>query len=84
VLFLACSHQSQQFPILSMPDLSRFLCRSARPVVFRLGSSYDRDRKVSKEKREISWRGVRPGPAAHNAVGLAGESPVVEIDCLST
>ena len=28
--------------------------------------------------------GVRPGSVAHNAVGLAGESPVVEIDCLST
>ena len=28
--------------------------------------------------------GVRPSSAAHNAVGLAGESPVVGIDCLPT
>ena len=28
--------------------------------------------------------GVRPISAAHNAVGLAGESPVVGIDCLPT
>ena len=42
--------------------------------------------------RFIFWRksGVEgnPGeircPAAHNAVGLAGESPAVGIDCLST
>ena len=33
---------------------------------------------------EVGEVGVRPGSAAHNAVGLAGESPVVEIDCLST
>ncbi len=26
--------------------------------------------------------GVRPSSAAHNAVGLAGESPVVGFDCL--
>jgi hypothetical protein len=29
-------------------------------------------------------RGVKPCSAAHNAVGLAGESPVVGIDCLPT
>ncbi len=29
-------------------------------------------------------RGVRDGSAAHNAVGLAGESPVMGIDCLPT
>ena len=29
-------------------------------------------------------RGVRAGSAARNAVGLAGESPVVGIDCLPT
>ena len=29
-------------------------------------------------------REVRPSSAAHNAVGLAGESPVVGIDCLPT
>jgi len=28
--------------------------------------------------------GVGTSPAAHNAVGLAGESPVVGIDCLPT
>ena len=28
--------------------------------------------------------GSHPCPAAHNAVGLAGESPAVGIDCLST
>ena len=27
---------------------------------------------------------AKSGPAAHNAVGLAGESPVVGIDCLPT
>ena len=47
----------------------------------------------------MSWHGVTAGrtssrtmptareircPAAHNAVGLAGESPAVGIDCLST
>ena len=31
-----------------------------------------------------SVRGVRSGIAAHNAVGPAGESPVVGIDCLPT
>jgi transcriptional regulator with XRE-family HTH domain len=29
-------------------------------------------------------RGLRPNSAAHNAVGLAGESPAVGIDCLPT
>ena len=29
-------------------------------------------------------KGVRSGSAAHNAVGLAGESPAVGIDCLPT
>jgi len=29
------------------------------------------------------WEKIRC-PAAHNAVGLAGESPAVGIDCLST
>jgi len=32
----------------------------------------------------VSLFGVRPISAAHNAVGLAGESPVVGIDCLPT
>ena len=31
-----------------------------------------------------SARWVRPISAAHNAVGLAGESPVVGVDCLPT
>src|SRR5271157_549077 len=30
----------------------------------------------------LKRHGVYPGSAAHNAVGLAGESPVVGIDCL--
>ena len=30
------------------------------------------------------WIGEFRCPAAHNAVGLAGESPAVGIDCLST
>ena len=30
------------------------------------------------------FRRVKPCSAAHNAVGLAGESPVVGIDCLPT
>jgi hypothetical protein len=33
---------------------------------------------------EVLVRGVRSGTAAHNAVGLAGESPAVGIDCLPT
>ena len=34
--------------------------------------------------RHAAGLGVRPSSAAHNAVGLAGESPVVGIDCLPT
>jgi hypothetical protein len=34
--------------------------------------------------RKMRRCGVRPISAAHNAVGLAGESPVVGIDCLPT
>jgi transposase len=30
------------------------------------------------------FKAFRSGTAAHNAVGLAGESPAVGIDCLST
>ena len=48
--------------------------------------------KVAKNNRlfidgalgALGGLGVRPSSAAHNAVGLAGESPVVGIDCLPT
>ena len=36
----------------------------------------------SVERSMHLLQGVRSGTAAHNAVGLAGESPVVGIDCL--
>ena len=43
---------------------------------------------LGREFREFRCRGIFWGefrcPAAHNAVGLAGESPAVGIDCLST
>jgi len=35
-------------------------------------------------QREKLIPGASRCPAAHNAVGLAGESPAVGIDCLST
>ena len=43
------------------------------------------ERQARAERRGL-WGspGVRPSSAAHNAVGLAGESPVVGIDCLPT
>jgi hypothetical protein len=47
---------------------------------FLLGNGRDFLRKVL----ESTLQGVRPISAAHNAVGLAGESPVVGIDCLPT
>ncbi len=37
-----------------------------------------------EELAEIFSEGKIRCPAAHNAVGLAGESPAVGIDCLST
>ena len=39
---------------------------------------------LSRSPGKASWRGDNRCPAAHNAVGLAGESPAVGIDCLST
>ena len=41
-------------------------------------------RRCADRLRRGGLRGVRAGSAAHNAVGLAGESPVVGIDCLPT
>ena len=49
-----------------------------------IGSDVCRYTIVSGANRSGRLRGVGAGSAAHNAVGLAGESPVVGIDCLPT
>jgi aspartokinase len=58
--------------------------RQGSQVVVVVSAGGDTTDDLIAMARQIRSLGVRPISAAHNAVGLAGESPVVGIDCLPT